>query len=89
MDSQILCWRSNKATIVGCRLKKKVVVYYNRLVLVWIGIAVGILLAIILIVKVVKTPSHEAVTMSVYCKKCGYKTNGLKCPKCDKRSTFR
>jgi len=58
------------------------------LVLVLIGIAVGILIAIILIVKVVKTPSYEAVTMNTNCKKCGYKTNGLRCPRCEKNTSF-
>jgi predicted Zn-ribbon and HTH transcriptional regulator len=58
------------------------------LVLVWIGIAVGILIAIVLLVKVVKTPSHEAITMNAYCKKCGYKINGLKCPRCEKNPSF-
>ena len=55
------------------------------MVLVWIGIAVGILIAIILLVKVVKTPSYEAIKMDSHCKNCGYKTNGLKCPKCEGR----
>jgi len=58
------------------------------LVIVWIGIAVGILIAIILLVKVVKTPPHEAIRMSVYCKKCGFKINGLKCPRCEKSPSF-
>ena len=58
------------------------------MVLVWIGVAVGILIAIILLVKVVKTPPHEAITMNVYCRKCGYKTNGLKCPRCEKNPSF-
>jgi C4-type Zn-finger protein len=58
------------------------------LVLVWIGIAVGVLIVAILIVKIIKTPFHETVSLSVNCKKCGYKTNGLKCPKCDKNSFY-
>jgi len=58
------------------------------LVLVWIGIAVGILIAIILLVKVVKTPAYEAITMNAHCNKCGYKTNGLKCPRCEKNASF-
>jgi len=36
----------------------------------------------------IKTPSHEAFTIDVRCKKCGYKTNGLKCPKCDTNKSF-
>ncbi len=56
------------------------------MVLVWIGIAVGILLIIILIVKAVKTPSREVVGIDIHCRKCGIKTNGLKCPRCEKRT---
>ncbi|MCH7969026.1 MAG: hypothetical protein IH841_07280 [Thaumarchaeota archaeon] len=55
------------------------------MVLVWIGIAVGILIAIILIVKIAKTPSHEAISLGLYCKICGIKTNGLKCLRCEKK----
>lgn len=58
------------------------------MVLILIGIAVGVLIAIILFIKVVKTPSYEAVTMQSTCKKCGYKTNGLKCPRCDNNPSF-
>ena len=58
------------------------------MVLAWIGIAVGILIIIVLIVKMIKTPSHEAFTIDVRSKKCGYKTNGLKCPKCDTNKSF-
>ncbi len=53
------------------------------MVLVFIAVAIGVLILIILIVKALKTPSYEAVSMSSYCKKCGFKTNGLKCPNCD------
>ncbi|MCH7966885.1 MAG: hypothetical protein QQN61_03295 [Nitrosopumilus sp.] len=56
------------------------------MVLVWIGIAVGILLIIILIVKAVKTPSRDVVGIDMHCRKCGIKTNGLKCPRCEKRT---
>jgi len=55
------------------------------MVLIWIGIAVGILITIILIVKIAKTPSHEAVSLAIYCKVCGIKTNGLKCISCEKK----
>ena len=58
------------------------------MVLIWIGVAVGILIAVILLLKIVKTPSHEAITMNAYCKKCGYKTNGLKCPRCENKPSF-
>ena len=56
------------------------------MVLIWIGIGIGILLAIILIVKVVKTSSQDILRMDIYCRKCGLRTNGLKCPKCEKRT---
>jgi predicted Zn-ribbon and HTH transcriptional regulator len=56
------------------------------MVLVWIGIGIGILIAIILIVKAIKTSSQDVLRMDAYCRKCGLKTNGLKCPRCEKRN---
>lgn len=56
------------------------------MVLVWIGIAVGVLLVIILIIKAIKTHSQDVVGIDMFCRKCGIKTNGLKCPKCEKRT---
>lgn len=56
------------------------------MVFVWIGIAVGILIAAILIYKVLKSSSNEYVT--IRCKKCGFKTNGLKCPICETDKRF-
>ena len=56
------------------------------MVLIWIGIAVGILLVIILIVKAAKTHSRDVVGFNAYCRKCGIKTNGSKCPRCEKTS---
>lgn len=58
------------------------------MVLVWIGVAVGVLIIVILIVKLLKTPKHEAVSTLQYCKTCGLRTNGLKCPRCDKTPSF-
>jgi rubrerythrin len=59
------------------------------MVLVWIGIVVGVLIAVILIVKAIKTPSRKVMGIELHCKKCGSKTNGFKCPKCgDKPQTF-
>ena len=59
------------------------------MVLLWIGIAVGVIITTILIVKAVKTPSRGVMGVELQCKKCGSKTNGLKCPKCeDKSQTF-
>ncbi len=54
------------------------------MVLAWIGIAIGILIVIILIVKATKISSHEVVGVDMHCRKCGIKTNGLKCPRCKK-----
>ena len=54
------------------------------MVIVWIGIAIGILLVIILIFKISKTSSRDVVGIDMFCRKCGNKTNGLKCPRCEK-----
>jgi hypothetical protein len=56
------------------------------MVLVLIGIAIGILLVVILIVKTFKTSSRDIVGIDIHCRKCGTKTNGLACPKCEKKS---
>ena len=59
------------------------------MVLVLIGIAIGILIVAILIIKATKTPSREIVGINIHCKKCGIRTNGLACPKCnDKFQSF-
>ena len=52
------------------------------MVLVLIGIAIGILIVAILIIKATKTPSREIVGINITCKKCGTRTNGLACLKC-------
>jgi hypothetical protein len=56
------------------------------MVLVLIGIALGILIVIALIIKATRTSSHDVVGVDVHCKKCGVKTHGLPCPKCEKRT---
>ena len=59
------------------------------MVLILIGIAIGILIVAILIIKATKTPSREIVGINIHCKKCGIRTNGLACPKCnDKFQSF-
>lgn len=58
------------------------------MVLLWIGIAIGILIVIILIVKAIKTSPQEVLRAETYCKKCGLKTNGLKCANCENKSRF-
>lgn len=57
------------------------------MVLVWIGIAIGVLVALVLIYKVIKSPPHEAIYINLYCQKCGFKKNGLKCPRCESESS--
>jgi hypothetical protein len=54
------------------------------MVLVLIAIAVGILIVAILIIKASKTSSRDVLGMDLHCMKCGDKTNGGKCPKCEK-----
>ncbi|MDH3854965.1 MAG: hypothetical protein OES27_02465 [Nitrosopumilus sp.] len=56
------------------------------MVLAYIGIAIGILLVIILIVKVTKTNPREVAGIDAHCKKCGIEINGSSCPKCEKKS---
>ena len=56
------------------------------MVLLWIGIGIGILIATILIVKAKKTNSRDILGMEMSCRVCGSKTNGLDCPKCKKQS---
>jgi len=52
------------------------------LVLIWIGLVIGVLLAIVLIVKVSKTNPHDIVGIKIHCAKCGIKTDGSKCSRC-------
>jgi len=54
------------------------------MVLALIGIAVGVLIVIILIIKAIKTPSRDVVGIDMHCRKCGIKINGLTCLKCKK-----
>ena len=54
------------------------------MVLVWIGIAVGVLTVIILVLRAIKTPPNDVVGIDMFCRKCGVKTNGLECPRCKK-----
>ncbi len=51
------------------------------MVLVWIGLGIGALIAVILISKIMKSPKNNFIT--IQCKKCGLKTNGLTCPLCE------
>lgn len=58
------------------------------MVLVWLGIAVGVLITIILIIKLVKTQPHQALKSEDRCERCGTKMVGIKCPKCNKVKKF-
>jgi hypothetical protein len=40
-------------------------------VFIWAGIAIGILIAIVLIFKTTKSSPHEPLSFSNHCKKCG------------------
>jgi rubrerythrin len=51
------------------------------MVIVWIGLGIGILIAAILILKIMKSPKNSFII--IRCKKCGLKTSGLKCPLCE------
>ncbi|CDI06064.1 conserved hypothetical protein [Candidatus Nitrosotenuis uzonensis] len=53
------------------------------MVIIWIGIGIGILLAAILIKKIITTSPRTPLKFGMRCNKCGYKTNGLKCPRCE------
>ena len=58
----------------------------KRMVLAYIGIAIGVLLVVILIVKVAKTNPRDIAGIDTHCRKCGNETNGTACPKCEKKS---
>jgi len=55
--------------------------------ILWIGIAVGILLLIVIFHKGKTTNRTDYIKISLTCKKCGFRTNGLKCPACNKKET--
>jgi len=54
--------------------------------LAYIGIAIGVLIIAILIVKISRTSPREVAGINVFCKKCGLETRGMDCPKCEKKS---
>lgn len=51
------------------------------MVLIWIGIAVGTVITATLIYKILKSSKNSFISLK--CNKCGFKTNGLKCPICE------
>ena len=49
--------------------------------MLWIvAAAIGILVIIVLIYKYVRTSKYDTLGFSMYCRVCGDKINGLKCP---------
>ena len=56
------------------------------MVFVLIGIAVGIVLIGILIIKAFKTNSRVVLGINEYCRKCGLEIKGLRCSNCEKKS---
>ena len=60
-----------------------VVVCYNYYMMLWIvAAAIGILATVVLIYKYIRTSKYDILGFSMYCKVCGDKINGLKCPNC-------
>lgn len=55
------------------------------MVLALIGIAIGVLLVVVLIIKISKTSPREVAGIDMYCRKCGLETKGLNCPRCEKK----
>ena len=55
--------------------------------MLWIVAAViGILVVIILIYKYAITSKYDTLGFSMYCKVCGDKINGFKCPNCTQKN---
>ncbi|MBS3923230.1 MAG: hypothetical protein KGZ37_08815 [Nitrosarchaeum sp.] len=55
------------------------------MVIIWVGIAVGIIIVVALIIKTSKINPKVVLGVSSRCKRCGNETRGLKCVKCDKK----
>jgi len=54
--------------------------------MLWIAAAaIGILVIVVLIYKYTRTSKYDTLGFSMYCKVCGDKINGLKCPKCTQK----
>jgi len=50
------------------------------MVLLLIGFVILILIMVLLLYKAKNTSKYEYVKINIFCKNCGYQTNGLKCP---------
>lgn len=59
--------------------------YKVDMVIVWIGIAIGVLITTILILKAIRTNPREVIGTNKFCRKCGTETKGLRCPKCERK----
>ena len=55
----------------------------GSMVLVWIGIAIGIIVVIVLVRKLLTAHPYDAVRADRNCRMCGRPTHGLKCPHCE------
>ncbi|MBA4438198.1 MAG: hypothetical protein H2B06_05080 [Nitrosopumilaceae archaeon] len=53
------------------------------MVILWIGIAIGVLITTILILKAIRTNPREVIGTNKFCRKCGTETKGLSCSKCE------
>ena len=54
------------------------------MVLLLIAIAVGIIIAAVLIIKATRTNPRDVFGVTTHCKKCGIDTKGQRCPRCEK-----
>ncbi len=52
------------------------------MLLLVVALGAGILIAIVLIYKYIKTPKYDAVKFSTHCKICGQKISGFSCTRC-------
>lgn len=59
------------------------------MMLIWIGIGVAAIILVILFTKILRSNSTDAYIANFVCKKCGRKTQGLKCIWCEKTKNYR
>ena len=56
------------------------------MVLVYVGIGIAVLIAIFLFKKILSSSPSNAFKFEIFCRKCGAKTGGFKCSKCEDSS---
>ena len=57
------------------------------IMMLWIvAAAIGILVIVVLIYKYARTSKYDTLGFSMYCRVCGDKINGLKCPNCAQKN---